>query len=265
MGGLRFFGTDWCELPFGNTITANSNADLQDFMFDNKESTKWISDDKSTSGLPISVEIDFGQQRCIDSVFIRNTNISDIEVQYYVSPDWATFGDTNATILKSADSKNVFIKSNETLYPTKMKIYGTDTITLGQEKYVSIFRAFCEIGQFEYYPMFEPKRKRFQSVFNTMDGRRVIIERGERFEAMLKFKSHVNQNDIDLIEELLERREPFFIWACAGDTSVFTYSFYPFRFKDLFKVSIEGDSKPYLTKNYYKAGYNDDIKISEVA
>ena len=145
-----------------------------------------------------------------------------------------------------------------------MKIEGSNTITADQEKYVTLFYSFLEIGQFEYFPDFSPKFNTFQSSFRTTDGRNFLIERGGNFEADIKFKSHVNQNDIDLSTTLLNRKEPFYIWACGGDVSIFTYSFAPFRFQDIYKVAIEGDNSPEYTKNYYKAGYNNKYKVIEV-
>ncbi len=77
-------------------------------------------------------------------------------------------------------------------------------------------------------------------------------------------KSHVNANDITLATTLLERKEPFHFWANGGDDSIFTFDFKPFRFKDIFKMTVIGKNNPEFTKNYYKAGYNNTLTLTEV-
>ena len=263
--GLRFFGTDYNEASFDNEVTVSSADAKKDFMFDGIKATKWISDGSGTEGNAVSVIVDFETTRILDSFYIENTNIEDIELQYYDGADWTTLSGAVATVTKSADLANVFVKTASQISATQVKIVGTNTIVEDQEKSIVLFHAFLELGQLEYFPKFSPKRFKFQSKFKTTDGRNITIDRGESFEAVLEFKSHVNQNDIDLIEELVERKEPFFIWPCGGDVSIFTYSFYPYRFKDFFKVSIQDSDSPMFTKNYYKSGYNNKIKMVEAA
>jgi hypothetical protein len=127
-----------------------------------------------------------------------------------------------------------------------------------------LFHTFLEIGQFAYFPEFSPKFISKQNVFSTMDARGFVIERGEQFTAKIDFKSHVNQADITLAETLLSRKEPFFIWPNGGDESIFRFTFRPFRFPDIFKVTITGENSPDFTKNYYRSGYNNAFNLIEV-
>jgi hypothetical protein len=127
-----------------------------------------------------------------------------------------------------------------------------------------LFHAFLQVGQFEYFPEFSPKFSSKQNVFSTMDARGFVIERGEAFSAKMTLKSHVNQNDITLAETLLSRKEPFFIWPNGGDETIFRFSFRPYRFQDIFKVTITGENAPDFTKNFYRAGYNNTINLMEV-
>lgn len=146
---------------------------------------------------------------------------------------------------------------------SKVRVVGSTTIVANQEKYVYLFHAFMEIGQFEYFPDFVPKIVPKQYQQQTNDGRYVIHDTGEYFSAKIKFVSHVNQNDIDLAETLLAKKASFYIWPNGGDESIFKYSFCPYRFQDIYKVAIVGENDPKLTKNYYKAGYNNTINLVE--
>ena len=258
--GLRFFATDFNNVAFSNTVTVSSRDANKNFMFDNSITTRWISSGENTNGDAISVEVDYGTNRTFDSFYVYNTNIDDIGIDYWNGATWVSV----TGLTKSSDSMYVFGHLSSSVTATKVRITGSNTITADQEKSITLFYTFLEIGQLEYFPDFTPKIINKQEIFEMTDARSFIIERGIRFEAMLKFKSHVNQNDIDLSTTLIERKEPFYIWPCGGDTSIFTYSFKPYRFKDIYKVAISGTETPMLTKNYYKAGYNDKYKLIEV-
>lgn len=262
--GLRFFGTNYAELKFGGTITASSADTTKTFAFDGLPGTRWITNGEGTDGNAISLEMDFGFNRTIDCLYVYNTNISDIVLSYWNGSSYTAINSGNATIIKDSTHQYIFAKLNVSVDTQKIKITGSNTITANQEKYVTQFMAFSELGQFQYFPEFEPQIEHKQNVFETTDGRAVVIERGESFSAKISFKSHVNQDDITLVEALIVRREPFFIWPHGGDQDgIFRFSFRPFRFQDIIKVTIVGPSKPSFTKNYYRAGYNNVINIVE--
>ena len=262
--GLRFFGTDYAALAFGGSPTASSSIANSQFVFDGLTGTKWISSGENTDGNDVFVEMDYGFGREIDSFFVYDTNIEDVEVQYFVSPSWITASASNATIVKSLDLMHMFVKLNAAVTATKVRVAGGDTITPNQEKYVTQFLTFNELGQFEYFPDADPLFSPEQNVFNTTDGRNFVIERGESFAMKINMKSHKNQNDINLAMSLLERKEPFYIWPNAGDESIFTYKFKPFRFQDIFKVAHVGAYGPKYTNNYYKSGLNTILNLIEV-
>lgn len=262
--GIRFFGTDFNANEFNGTASASSQIANAVFAFDGLQGTRWISSGENTDGNDVYVEMDYGFNRTIDSFFVYDHNIDDIEVQYHNGSNWVTANSSIATITKSTDLYHYFVKLNSEVTTQKVRVAGSNTVTADQEKYVTLFHAFTEIGQLEYFPDFSPKITPKQDVFATTDGRGFVIERGEQFSAQLNFKSHVNQNDINLAQTLTERRAPFFIWPNGGDESIFTYKFKPFRFQDIYKVTIVGSSSPEYTNNYYKAGYNNKINMIEV-
>ena len=261
--GLRFFGTNFAAFEFGGSITASSNVANEEFAFDGFLNTKWISSGEGTDGNQITLERDFGLERTIDAFYVYDHNINDIEVQYWDGAVWITATSANATIIKSADFKYLFVKLNNSVNTEKIRLSGEDTITANQEKAVTQFITFAEIGQFSYFPGFKPRFNPKQNIFTLTDGRGFVIERGEAFSASIEFKSHVNQLDINVADLLIARKTPFYIWPGGGNTSIFTFSFAPYRFKDIFKVALIGSRQPMLTKNYYKAGYNDKLTIIE--
>lgn len=259
--GLRFFGTDHNNTAFGNTVTVTSRAANKDFMFDGLIYTRWISDGEDTDGNAIGIEVDYGGNRTFDSFYVYNTNILDIVLEYWDGGAWVALTD----VTKSSDNRYVFGRLASPVTATKVRITGEDTIVANQEKSVTLFYTFVELGQFDYFP--KPKYKNIpkQNIIDLTDGKAFIIERGDKFTVMVEFKSHVKQTDIDLMRTLIDRKEPFYIWMGGGDVSIFSYLFKPYRFRDIFKVGMVGPDEGELTNNYYKSGYNDKIKMIEVA
>lgn len=263
--GLRFFSTNYAEIQFGGTITVSSGDTTKEFAFDGLPGTRWITNGEGTDGNAVSLEMDFGFNRTIDSLYVYHTNISDIVLSYWNGASYTTINSGNATIIKDTTNQFVFVKLNAPVDTQKVKVTGSNTITTNQEKFVTQLMAFSEIGQFEYFPDFDPEIEPEQNVFKTTDGRGFVIERGEAFSAKVTFKSHVNQNDIDLAEELYARKEPFFIWPHGGDEDgIFRFSFRPYRFQDIIKVTVIGKRSPQFSKNYYKSGFNDVMNLIEV-
>ena len=257
--GLRFFGTDYNNIAFANTVTVSSRDANKNFMFDGLIYTRWISSDENTDGNAISIEVDYVTNKTFDSFYIYNTNISNVAIDYWNGSSWISV----STLIKSTDNRYVFGHLSSPVTATKVRITGSNTIVADQEKSVTLFNTFLEIGQFEYFPTPKYKNNSKQDILKMDDGRNFIIERGGAFEVTLTFKSHVNQNDINLMRTLIDRKESFYIWECGGDISIFTYSIKPFRFRDIFKVAIVGPDSGEYTKNYYKGGYNDKIKMIE--
>ncbi len=262
--GLRFFGTNYNALELDGTPDASSSSANAQFAFDGLRVTKWISSGQGTDGNSTYLEMNYGVNRTIQCFFVYQTNIRDIQVEYWNGAAWVVAITSNSTLVKSADLGNLFVKLNTSVTTSKVRIIGSTTITANQEKYVTLFFAFPELGQLEYFPNFTPKIVPKQDVFSTTDGRGFVIERGEAFAGLIDFTSHVNQNDITLAETLFSRKEAFFIWPNGGDESIFRFQFKPFRFQDIYKVTIVGENAPAFTKNYYKAGYNNQMNLVEV-
>lgn len=261
---LRFFGTDFNNNQFDGTADASSAPLNAPFAFDGLTSTRWISNGENTDGNSVYLEMNYGFNRTVNSFYVFNTNISDVVVQYWNGAAFVNFDGTNSKITKSADGFYLFVRANTDITTLKVRVIGSNTIVANQEKSVTLFYAFYELGQFQYFPGFKPAFTPAQNVFTTTDGRGFVIERGESFSAKINFVSHVLQADITLAQALLAYKQPFFIWPNGGNESIFRFSFRPFRFQDIYKVTITGISNPEFTQNYYRAGYNDVLSLIEV-
>lgn len=267
--GLRFFGQDYNNASFGGTANASSNPLLAPFAFDGLISTRWTSSGQNTDGSAIYLEMNYGFNRTVNAFYVYNTNIADVQVEYWNGSSWVIMTSSNATITKSADTNYLFVRSTLDITTTKVRVIGSNTTPANNEKQVTLFYAFYELGQLQGFPGFVPTFNLTQDVFNVTDGRNFIIERGEVFNATINFVSHQIQNDIDLATSLFTYKQPFFIWPNGGNESIFRFKFRPFRFQDIYKVAVSlgqssSPSTPAFTNNFYKAGYNDILSLVEV-
>lgn len=262
--GLRFFGTNFNDKQLGGTILSSSALNLNPFAFDGLTGTRWTTSGENTDGNSVLLGRAYGFNRTVNSFYIYNTNISDLIVRYWNGSTFVNLDSSNATIIKDSTQRYIFIRTNVDITTNEIDLIGTNTLVANQEKFVTLFMAFQEIGQFRYFPDFLPKMSPEQNIFKTTDGRNFVIERGEAFGAVIALKSHVKQEDIDLAEALLQRKEPFFIWPNGGDENIFRFKFRPYRFQDIYKCTIIGEYEPQLNKNYYRAGMNCGFELVEV-
>lgn len=267
--GIRFFGTDFNNAQFDGVSDASSAPLNSGFAFDGLISTRWISSGQNTDGNAIYLEMNYGFNRTVNSFYVYNTNIANVQVEYWNGSSWIIFTGSNSTIIKSVDTNYLFVRSNTDITTTKVRVIGSNTTPANQEKSITLFYAFTELGQLQGFPAFVPTFNLIQDVFNVTDGRNFIIERGEVFNATITFVSHQIQNDINLANTLFSYKQPFFVWPNGGNESLFRFQFRPFRFQNIYKVAVSlgsssTPSTPSFTNNYYKAGYNDTLNLVEV-
>jgi len=258
-GGIKFFGFNYCGSGYVPTVTVSSGTNTMSYPTDNLRYTRWSTIGENTDGDNVFWACDFGAPRTIDSSFVYQTNISNLQMVYGT-------GDTpvpNCVTTKSTDGM-YYGFSYDSIITDRIKYIGSTTITANQEKYINEVYAFAELGQFEYPVQLKAKNIKSQVDLKLEIGKHFVINKGNALEGQLVFKSHVNQNDIDLYTSLWERDSEFHMWPCGGDETQFAYKFWPYRFQDIFKVSIIKDITPTYTKNIYKTGLNDTLDIVEV-
>lgn len=257
--GIKLFGFNYNGEGYLPTISVSSGTNTMSYPTDNLKYTRWSTSGQSTDGDNVFWACDYGAPRTIDNVFVLQTNISNLQFVYGT-------GDTpcpSCVTTKSTDGMHYNFKLGAVV-TDRYKLIGSTTIVANQEKYINEIYSFAELGQFEYPVQLRPKRVKSQVDLKLENGKHFVINKGEALEGQLRFKSHINQNDIDLYTNLIERDSEFHIWPCGGDETQFTYKFWPYRFQDIFKVSIIKSISPMYTKNLFKSGLNDTVDIVEV-
>jgi hypothetical protein len=263
--GFLFFSDDFNNFAKGGTISATSNDALKDNAFDNSKITRWVSSGEGTDGNQVTLERGWSASKSFDAIYIRDTNIGNIEFAYFIGAAYTNIDSGNATIISSADGSHWYIRMNTRTTCDGIRVRGNTSIPANKEKYIGDIYTFQVIGQFEGYMENSTNIDPNQKIEKLLSGKNVVIEKGEGFSTKLNFKAHNSQADIDLITEIAESKAPFFLWMCGGDVSQFKYISPPFRFKDIFKCSVFKGRKLSLPDNFYGLGFDSTIQFVEVA
>ncbi len=263
--GITFFDFNYALKEFNGSVTVSSSDETKWFAFDGSKKTRWLTTGEDTDGDSVSIERDFEANRSIQVLFIYNTNISNIAFEYYDGSWHSLTHSSNCTIIKSSDNKHIYVLIDSITTMSKIRITGSNTITANQEKYIYEIYAFKKIGTLEYPVDIEGSDEINQDKFKKEDSKATLINKGISWDFTLRFRSHINQNDIDLYNTLKSRETEFYIWVNAGLESQFKYKFEPYRFQDIYKVGRDRGGSPALTDNLYWTGLNDILRLIEVS
>jgi hypothetical protein len=260
----RFYDFNFVENAYGGVNSVSSGTFSMEYASDGLSYTRWASatdgKDGSTSWWAQSWGI---SARELDTVIVIDTNIKDLTILVDDDDGSPITVPTNLVTQKSADGKNYRFTFQNGNY-NGIKLIGSSTVTANAQKYIGNVIATNELGQFEHPVRFRGSMVKEQVSITLESGKKFVIDKGDALSGMLVFKSHTSTHDMELFCTLLDRGSEFHIWPNGGNESQFRYPFYPFRFKDVFKVAIVGKSLPEYTANYFKAGLNATLNVEEV-
>lgn len=257
---MRFFDTNVLYTLFGNTINASSGT--PSLAFDEKTRYGWTSDGEDTDGDSVYIENILTQTTPVDRIFIRESNISNMSIEVNLGA-----GDiplVYSEIISSADGTSHLYILTTPIVTQKVKITGSNTIVANQEKTIKQIYAFSELGRLENFDNIVPRRERLQKISKLQAGKVDVIDFGRHFSFKLGLKAHYVEDDNDVINMLAQRDNPFFIWINDNTESIMKMYQEPFKFKDLYKVSVQKPDSMRFTKNLYFSGIDDSINMIEV-
>lgn len=258
---MRIFDTNRLFENLGGTIAVSSGTGQ--FAFDEDSQFGWSSDGEGTDGNTIFLTRTLESIESIDSIFIKETNINNITIEVDVGAGFVALSDF--TLTKSDDGMNYYYRLGSSINIDAIRINGSNTITANEEKTIAQILAFEELGQIKNIDTIDSKIKRVQKVSRLNSGKKDIINKGRYFEFVLGFKTHFRSADNAIIATLLDRDDAMWIWINDGAENVQVMSQQPFRFEDIFKVSIEKDNGVKYTNNLFFSGMDIKLKLTEVA
>jgi len=258
---MRIFDTNWLFENLGGSIAASSGT--PQFAFDEDSQFDWASDGEATDGDAIFLTRTLESTNPIDSIFIKETNINNITIEVDVGAGFVALSDF--TLTKSDDGMNYYFRLGSSINIDAIRVNGSNTIIANEEKTVAQILAFEELGQIENIDTIDPKIKRVQKVSKLNSGKKDIINKGRYFEFVLGFKTHFRSRDNAIIELLLDRDDAMWLWINDDMENIQVMNQQPFRFQDIFKVSIEKDNGVKYTNNLFFSGMDVKLKLTEVA
>lgn len=254
--GIKFFYNDVLNKNLGGNISASSGNDYAENAFNGNFGVGWESENEDDDTIESYIERTLDSEVSGDTLIIGNHNLKTFSI--YIND--VLF--TNYT----SETKNNFtvIKFNSVVSSIlKIKVAASQTTTANSEKYIGGILFLETIGQFSEPQELTNKLKREQGDIVLQNGRRFIFECGKAWEFEISIFS-LDQNEINLVGQLIDLQDSFYIWPCGGNTEQFEYSFPPFKFENFIKVAIKGDGSPNIKDNLYWTGLRDKIKLVEV-
>lgn len=277
-GGVSFFNENVAKFDKGARVTASSNDANANLMLGREDFFKWQSigsDDTTTETITISLS----GSPTISRLFIIGHNMKDFEI---------SVSGVNITGLNSGyNSRNngeaplaVLVSGDidQDDYDTDVAYYEFDAIVADDivitcsktqiadaEKFISRIIATTEIGTLRGYPEIKGV-----SIDPNQRGETTIsgyehIERGVDVAAFnMTLKTHPYQEDIDLIDSLFTRPDPFLVWLCGGLPDQFRLQTRGWRAKDVYQMKINGSAENGYKNNVYKMGVEQRFTFQEV-
>ena len=249
---MRFFNISDFDSNFPNIYTQSSGSGIYAFLNDN--SYYWESEGEATDGTTSFIQANLPTlgTSTIDSLFINESNISDLTIYLNTGAGFVIF--TDYIIVSSEDAKSHYYKFNNPQTIVALKIEGSNTTPANQEKKINRILAFSQLGRIENPADVNPTKNRKQVISKLLNGKSDGINFGSSFEIDLKLKNHLTAEDNSIISLLSAQDEELWVWI--QDEKEDRYKFFkqePYRFQDLLKVVIKGKTKPIYKKGYYSA------------
>ena len=173
-------------------------------------------------------------------------------------------GNMLSSISYSDYDKNTSYFEFDDIEVTQLRIDANTTQVADQEKCIGSVILTNEIGSFETYPKTGAVRvsrnfKRKQTI-----GGRYIVQKGyETVKINLQFKYNNSQNDVDLLDDLLCREYPFYVWLCGGEYEAFAVELRGWRLQDMYLVQVDKDYFNGYYKDIWTAGATSKISLVE--
>lgn len=266
-GGVSFFDKSLCLFKDGATATATSNTAARNFPLGTNKYYQWESagsDDSTTETISISLP----SVKSVSRIFVLGHNLKDFSI---TSPDGSF---TNVTSLDGEGITGI----SETSYSRNMAYYEFDSIDLDQislvmnttqsaddEKTVNQIILTNEIGSLKGFPAITNVTIDKNLIKDKTITGRSIIEKGfEVADFSMRLTNYPYQSDIDILDLLHERENPFLVWLCGGKPDNFRIKQRGWRLEDVYQMQIDSDLRNGYQNNVYSLGATGRYGFEEV-
>lgn len=266
-GGISFFEKSKALYAGGSSCVASSNTADQNLFLGQNKYFKWKSsgsDDMTTETLTITL----AESVAINRIFLLGINFKAFQIQYGAGSDFS-----NVTGLDSYSGSAIDVSdyAGDAAY-FEFDEVTTDTIiitidttqTADAEKEIVQFIATNEIGTLTGFPTITGgAADRTERRAVSVSGRSHIEKGYESFSFSLELSSYNVQADLDVLEGLHDRNEPFLVWLCGGKPTNFRFKQRGFRVGDVYQMQTVGEMTSGYYRNIYPAGVEKRYRFEE--
>jgi len=261
--GIKFIEISHLDIIKENvTVQVSSGSSLRNRMRDRRYATQWSStgsDDMTTE----TIEIDFGVAVNVDFIQLLNFNWKAFTIKYDVAStptDFSTpIAETNNTEVNS-----LIFDSFTPISTQKIYIEIDSTVVADQEKVIGELLISEILGELIGFPTIKPTVSRNKIVKNMLRGKKRIVDSDTTIGYSLGFKTYPNTADMQLMESLFIRRNPFHVLISGGDESQFADPRMGYRDRDIRLMSVSSSYSPVYYKNLYYSGVDFTFDLVEV-
>lgn len=305
--GVKFFTDSKALFRNGASCVASSGTEGQDYILNFDKGFSWASsgsNDSTTETLTITLNAtqpvdrlfminhNFKDFRITYNGGNEFSNVKTVEFWGYgefVDEDGNNFTDENGNkfasdALNDCDAafnitannidiigynKNTSYFEFDSVDISTIEISINNTQVVDAEKTLTIFSVNEEIGTFSNHgldknnPSIDHNIRSYNNILN-----KPFIRKGiETFSCSLRCAYVSSQEDVDLLEELIQREDNFLVWLCGGKagTEYFSVNAKPYRLEDVYRVQNSRGSSPTFYQNIYTSGYSNSLNLVEVA
>lgn len=259
---IRFFKKPVTDSTQPNvTATASQSSDLASYATIRGFFAGWVTTG-SVDADNTTFEIDWVDERTVDSIFLLKHNFKAFTVQYW---NGATYQNFSPAISETTNTEMDSFYSVTGVDTSKIKITITGTMVADADKYL-YYAAACEsLGQLEGWPLIKnPKVSKATKVTRMLSGKADVAQNVGGFSCELKVKHWRIVADLEIIENLYSRYESFLVWLCGGDATQFFFGPLGYTRRDLVLMRTVNEYEPEYVEGVYVNGLDLTIKLEEV-
>lgn len=270
-GAVKFFDKNFALFRDGATATATSNEDSVNLLLDISRYTQWESigsNDITTE----KVIITFNSPKTMDTLFLVDMNLKNFEVKYDNGGVFEDFtnvfsvnNESKSSVSETDYNRDTAFYQFDEITTSSIEITMNTTQTANEDKFITQVIASKEIGTLQGFPRVQPESNRNETRAKALSRRLLIQKTYETNRIRMNFKTHPFQNDLDIIENLFDREEPFLVYPCGGRTGspYFKVEQKNWLLRDVYNVQLMGKLKNEFEKGVYSLGFNKTIMMEE--
>ena len=269
-GGIKFFDKSLSLARDGASAVASSNTGAADHVISMQRSARWDSVGSDDTTLEtITINLAPTKTMTIDRLFIITHNLLDFSVTYVAgATDFTSVvginGPLGGGIVETAFAQNTAYYEFDEVTTDQINVQALKTQIPDQEKFITLVATTKELGTFEGFPNISPSLDNNERR-STVESGKIITRKGfETYSSGIRFE-HTNQADLDLLNLLYDRLNPFLIWQCGGrfGTQFFSVEQKTWRLEDLYQVQTSGSLPTSFNKNVYVMAPKTNLRLKE--